>query len=64
MCKCCEKIDFIKYLYKDEKVKKVKYKLMAYITSVGMEGKTVRGTVTYASYDLKFCPLCGRKLGE
>ena len=64
MCKCCEKIDFIKQLYKfnDEKGSKVKHKLKADITSVSMEGKTVRGTVTYASYDLKYCPSCGQKV--
>lgn len=63
MCKCCEEIKLIKDMSK-ETIKGIKRELKASITSFSMKGKEVRGVVEYGTFDLKFCPSCGRKLGD
>lgn len=66
MCKCCEKIEFIKEIEKSTKLPNIKKELKATITSI-TKRKGVRGIVgriDYKSYDLNYCPMCGRKLKE
>lgn len=65
MCKCCEKIEFLKEINKIT-IPNVKRVLKATLTSFSKR-KGVRGYygyVSYKSYDLNYCPQCGRKLGD
>ena len=65
MCKCCEDIQFIKELNKTD-IPNIKRILKATITSISKRKgeKGIVGRVGYGSYDLNYCPMCGRKLGD
>lgn len=53
MCECCDNINFLKSIYDK------RFKFYATITTVSKGG-----TGTHSKYKLRFCPLCGRKLGD
>lgn len=59
MCKCCNEIEIIQELNKDAKTKHI---IKAGITDIAIIGKAIKGTIIYANYDLKFCPLCRQKV--
>lgn len=64
MCKCCEKIEFIKEIEKTTKLPNIKKELKATLTSFSKR-KGVRGIVEridYKSYDLNYCPQCRKKV--
>ena len=65
MCKCCEEIDFLKEL-NNVNVPNIKRELKATLTSISKR-KGIRGIVgkiDYKSFNLNYCPMCGRKLGD
>ena len=63
-CKCCEEIEF----WKNQKSDIVEYKLFAKLSQYGWKigERKIKGnqisTITTRAFDLKFCPMCGRKL--
>ncbi len=62
MCKCCDEIEFIKnYLTIPEKIK---HKFQAQIVkkSYKKNQRKPSGIIHFSSYDLNYCPMCGRKL--
>lgn len=65
MCKCCEEIDFIKEL-NNVNVPNIKRELKATITSISKRygQKNIVGKVEYKSFELNYCPMCGRKVGK
>lgn len=65
MCKCCEEIEFIKELNKTTN-SNIKRKLKATLTSISTRKgqRNIIGRVEYRSFNLKYCPMCGRKLGD
>ena len=65
MCKCCEEIDFLKEL-NNVNVPNIKRELKVTLTSISKR-KGIRGIVgkiDYKSFNLNYCPMCGRKLKE
>lgn len=65
MCKCCEEIEFLKEL-NNVNVPNIKRELKATLTSISKR-KGIRGIVgkiDYKSFNLNYCPMCGRKLGD
>lgn len=55
MCECCNEIGFWKECVNKSKV--ITCKLV-------IKNKDNRGTITTKAFDLNYCPMCGRKLGE
>ena len=66
ICKCCEEIKFIKELQDSVTIPNVKRELKATLTSIskrrGIRG--IVGKIDYKSFNLNYCPMCGRKLGD
>lgn len=64
-CKCCEEIEYIKELakYSTSNIERI---LKATITSFNKRkyDKQYFGRITYNSFELNYCPMCGRKLGD
>lgn len=65
MCKCCDKIQFLKEINKSP-IPNVKRVLKATLTSFSKRKgeRGYCGFVSYKNYDLNYCPQCGRKLGD
>lgn len=69
MCKCCDEIEFWKKSNQEEKEKGIcESKLFAEI-SIYTWRKGERkikgnqsGTINSTAYDLKYCPMCGKKI--
>lgn len=49
MCACCENIKFLREMYK------VKAQIIS---------ETKNGKCLHETYDINYCPMCGRKLKE
>lgn len=61
MCKCCEEIKFIK---EDLIVAtNIRRKIQAQVItkSYRKNEKKAAGIIHFSSYNLKYCPVCGRK---
>lgn len=65
MCKCCNKIQFLKEINKSP-IPNVKRTLKATLTSFSKRKgeRGYCGIVSYKSFDLNYCPMCGKKLGD
>ena len=70
MCECCEEIEFWELLNKQtDKDMNTSHKIFSRIVVYGWrEGeKRIKGkqcsTINSETYDLNYCPVCGRKLG-
>ena len=62
MCKCCDEIELVKkYLTIP---RRIKYKYQAQIVrkSYRENQKKPSGTIHFDSYNLNYCPLCGKKV--
>lgn len=55
MCECCDEIEFWKENI--NKSKEMKCKLV-------IRNKNNTGTITTEAFDMNYCSMCGRKLGE
>ena len=71
MCKCCDEIEFWKETKKEEAKRGiVESKLFAKISIYSWRKgeKKIKGnqsgTITSKAYNLNYCPMCGRKLGD
>ena len=67
MCRCCEAIKELKDIEeKQEKILNIKHILKARLTSITRKKgiKKEIGVINFDSYDLNYCPMCGRRLGE
>ncbi len=66
MCKCCKEIKFWKEHKPDENKFKEKIFTKLSIYTWRKEQKAIKGkqisTVTSKTFDLNYCPMCGRKL--
>ena len=69
MCKCCDEIEFWKKSNQEEKERgicesKLFAKISIYTWRIGERKlkQNVNGTVTSKAYDLKYCPMCGKKI--
>ena len=67
MCKCC---DYIKELQeienRTEKIPGIKYILKARLTTITRK-KGIRkdkGIINWKAFDINYCPMCGKKLGD
>ena len=67
MCKCCNYLQDLKNIEKEMNLPtpadiKIKWKaiIAEYTYKKGI--KKPKGIIEYKSYDLKYCPMCGRKL--
>lgn len=62
MCKCCEEIKFIE----EELKTNIRYKLQAQIVrkSYRKSERKPSGIIHFSSYNLNYCPLCGRKINK
>ena len=63
MCKCCEKIKFIKSITEDSP-KGIKRELKIRLTSISRrKGEKIPcGETMYKTYKLNYCQECGKKL--
>lgn len=65
MCKCCEEIEFLK-----EQEKNRNSKFYSKITVYGWRDRKRRiiknayFSYTSRAFELNYCPMCGRKLGD
>lgn len=67
MCKCCEAIKELQDIENaQEKIRDVKHILKARLTSITRKKGIKReiGVINFDYYDLNYCPMCGRKLGD
>lgn len=67
MCRCCEAIKELQDIEKtQEKALGIQHILRARLTSITRKKGIKReiGVVNFDSYDLNYCPICGRRLGE
>lgn len=67
MCKCCDNIKELQGLEREQKeIPGIKHILKARLTTVTRR-KGIRrniGVINWKAYDLNYCPMCGRKLGD
>ena len=67
MCRCCEAIKELQAIEDEqEKIQGIKHILKARLTSISRK-KGIRreiGVINFDSYNLNYCPMCGRKLGD
>ena len=67
MCRCCEAIKELQAIEEEqEKMPEIKHILKARLTSITRK-KGIRreiGVINFDSYNLNYCPMCGRKLGD
>lgn len=54
MCECCEEIDY----WKEDSIDKEGTEILSQIVI-----KRKRSSLTTQTFDLNYCPMCGRKLG-
>ena len=67
MCRCCEAIKELQDIEEEhEKIEGIKHILKARLTSITRKKgiKKEIGVINFDSYELNYCPFCGRKLGE
>ena len=67
MCRCCEAIKELQDIEEEhEKIEGIKHILKARLTSITRKKgiKKEIGVINFDSYELNYCPMCGRKLGE
>ena len=65
MCRCCEAIKELKDIEDgQEKIPNIKHILKARLTSITRKKgiKKEIGVINFDSYDLNYCPMCGRRL--
>lgn len=62
MCKCCEEVRFIKedLIVASDIRRKIETQLI--IKDYRKGQRKPAGTITFNSYDLSYCPMCGKKL--
>ncbi len=67
MCKCCKAIKELQAIEDEqEKIQGIKHILKARLTSISRK-KGIRreiGVINFDSYNLNYCPMCGRKVGN
>lgn len=67
MCRCCEAIKELKDIENgQDEIPNIKHFLKARLTSITRKKgiKKEIGVINFDSYDLNYCPICGRRLGE
>lgn len=62
MCECCKEIKFIKedLIVATDITRKIKAKVIT--ESYRKNNKKPSGIIHFSSYNLNYCPMCGRKL--
>lgn len=64
MCRCCEAIKELQAIEEEqEKIQEIKHILKARLTSITRKKGIKReiGVINFESYDLNYCPVCGKK---
>ena len=67
MCKCCKVIKELQEIENERKEnKEIKHILKARLTSITRKKgiKKEIGVINFESYDLNYCPVCGKKLDD
>ena len=67
MCRCCEAIKELQAIEEEqEKIPEIKHILKARLTSITRKKGIKReiGVINFDSYNLNYCPMCGKKLGD
>ena len=67
MCRCCEAIKELQDIEEEhEKIEGIKHILKARLTSITRKKgiKKEIGVINFESYDLNYCPVCGKKIDD